>query len=352
MFFGGLFLSSILFYIDDFMKKSNRIIIYTGLAIPILLATFRGINVGVDTAPYYYLYVNQGSHYSSVIDFLVHTDFKEFLNSILIYFIYNYFNYNSYLFIYSVITIIFLYKALPYYIKDEIFLGLFIYLFMFYPSSLNIMRQMAAASIIFWGFKYILERKFIKFLLVIFLASGFHITSFIALPFYFVLNKNGKIKWRITVFLIIAIIFLLLYFNDFILFFSSLDESLSRYSFYVSDSFRINKIFFLNILIFIFSLLIVKINNSNLNKFSLLFLFFGLLFDTLGFISPFLKRFALYFNMIQVLLLSQAPTIVKKNEKNLVKVMLIFLVAGYYYLYYIEQGFAGLFPYELYIYPM
>ena len=41
-----------------------------------------------------------------------------------------------------------------------------------------------ASTIIFWGFKFIIERKLIKFLLSVLLAATFHITVFIMLPVF------------------------------------------------------------------------------------------------------------------------------------------------------------------------
>jgi hypothetical protein len=89
----------------------------------------------------------------------------------------------------SFLQIIFLYargkdfnKVFPFLIIFFFTMGNFIY-------SLNIMRQMIAISIIFYGTKYIVNKNFIAWLLICVLAFFFHKTSVICIPFYF-LNRN------------------------------------------------------------------------------------------------------------------------------------------------------------------
>lgn len=60
------------------------------------------------------------------------------------------------------------------------FLGLFYYFTMTY------FRQVLACGFIWIGIKYVWERKFIKFMLFLVLAYGFHSSALIFFPFYFV----------------------------------------------------------------------------------------------------------------------------------------------------------------------
>ncbi|MCJ7840500.1 EpsG family protein [Lederbergia sp. NSJ-179] len=63
-----------------------------------------------------------------------------------------------------------------------------------YYASFNITRQILAASIIFIGSKFLYERKFFKYLLVVLLAFLFHKTALIMIPFYFILNFRINIR--------------------------------------------------------------------------------------------------------------------------------------------------------------
>ena len=86
-------------------------------------------------------------------------------------------------------------------------MGILLYIFIgSWHGSFNGIRQYLAAAIIFAGHRYIYEKKFIKYLLVIVMASFFHITSLVMLPVYFLVNK--KISWKRIC--IVAIVVLLI----------------------------------------------------------------------------------------------------------------------------------------------
>lgn len=65
-------------------------------------------------------------------------------------------------------------------VASLMFLGLFYYFTMTY------FRQVLACGFIWIGIKYVWERKFIKFMLFLVLAYGFHSSALIFFPFYFV----------------------------------------------------------------------------------------------------------------------------------------------------------------------
>lgn len=111
-----------------------------------------------------------------------------------------------YLLFISAITIFVLYKDLRKYSIYPI-LGLFVYVARFYFGR-NFMQIRAGLSylIIILSTKYIQERKFWKFLLVIFAAYQFHHSAVIAIPVYFLCNWMTLKKWHICVGLAIAFI--------------------------------------------------------------------------------------------------------------------------------------------------
>lgn len=61
-----------------------------------------------------------------------------------------------------------------------------------YFQSFNITRQIMAACICMCAYSYVQEKKFIRYCLVVLLASTFHISSIIMLPFYWLL------RWKIN----------------------------------------------------------------------------------------------------------------------------------------------------------
>src|SRR5690625_2779375 len=78
-------------------------------------------------------------------------------------------------------------------------------------ASFNITRQMLAVAIIFAGSKYLYERKFFKYLLIVFSAFLFHKSALIMIPFYFILNF--RIKFRNLLLFSIGTIILFLSFD-------------------------------------------------------------------------------------------------------------------------------------------
>lgn len=63
-----------------------------------------------------------------------------------------------------------------------------------WSGCFNGVRQYLAAAVFFAGHRFIYERKFLKFCLVVFLAASFHISALILLPVYFIITKKLDIK--------------------------------------------------------------------------------------------------------------------------------------------------------------
>lgn len=76
--------------------------------------------------------------------------------------------------------------------KDVILSVFIIISFPFFYSSFDIIRHFLATSFFLLGYKYIVERKFFKYTLFIFIGSLFHGISWVFLPFYFA----KKIRWN------------------------------------------------------------------------------------------------------------------------------------------------------------
>lgn len=76
-----------------------------------------------------------------------------------------------------------------------------------YYESFNLMRQVMSASIVILGSKYLFERKFWKYIIIVLIASTFHISALIMIPFYFVcgikLGKKSLIIYPIVMFLLL-----------------------------------------------------------------------------------------------------------------------------------------------------
>jgi hypothetical protein len=67
-------------------------------------------------------------------------------------------------------------------------------------------RQTLATAIILLGYQYIVNRKFIKFSLVVFIATLIHASAIVVVPLYFMYNKIQLKIWGIIIALVSSLI--------------------------------------------------------------------------------------------------------------------------------------------------
>ena len=106
----------------------------------------------------------------------------------------------------SAITMLFLYLGIKKYSIFP-FIALYVYLGRFVNRNTIQIRAAIAIAIVIWGTVYVTKRKLWKYLLVVFIASRFHTSAYIAFPLYFmnfVKIKRSYIYWGIFASLIIA----------------------------------------------------------------------------------------------------------------------------------------------------
>lgn len=89
------------------------------------------------------------------------------------------------------LTFFFIIKSLNLYDKKHIIFCIFLYLFAgFYIDSLNIVRQALAIAIFFYAGKFVEQAKLYRYVLWVIIASCFHLSAILLIPFYYVLNRQ------------------------------------------------------------------------------------------------------------------------------------------------------------------
>ena len=89
--------------------------------------------------------------------------------------------------------------------SDSFVFGLLLYVLIgAWHNAFNGIRQYLAAAVLFAGHRYLYDRKLIKYLLVVFLASLFHTTALVMVPVYFLVGR--KITFRNIILILISII--------------------------------------------------------------------------------------------------------------------------------------------------
>jgi len=197
------FFNSFIFFIIFFFKKRNIYILWTVLA---LFSAFR-YNIGADYLQYSFGFqeILSGNEF-----FILGSDL---FHLALVYLSgYLELNFQFVIAIYSFLTALFFYNGFQYYAKNNlqiIIITLFYITFLYY-TGMNGIRQILAVGIFLYGSRYIIEKKFLIYLLFIFFATAVHKSAAFLLPLYFL----GKIKLNIfVIFFMISLMSLFLIIN-------------------------------------------------------------------------------------------------------------------------------------------
>lgn len=163
-----------------FRRNTLFVSIFLGVLM-IFIAATKALTVGSDTYNYYVAFVNVESLYY----------LRTFAGTQILWYYFNlicceYLNYDIFQFVcYSIIIYGFFYSfqkesAYP------LFSILVFILMYFYFSSFNVMRQYIAISIVLLAYIQLLAKKYVEFLLLVLLASGFHFSALLALFSWFI----------------------------------------------------------------------------------------------------------------------------------------------------------------------
>lgn len=240
-------------------KIYRNFFLIISLGIPIIISALR-YNVGTD-------YKNYISLYNKYATIPIKNSFS--VKQIEIFFIivckiaYIFKNANVMFFIYSFLTILFMFLYMwDNKQKNSIALMWILYLFLYFPSSMNIVRQALSVAIVTYSYKYIEKRKFIKFLIFVAFAIIVHKTAIVILPLYILLNfktvKNKKIFYGMRIIALIMSFIIMVNIENIII---SMDkiEGLDKYGGYKNYFEDINNYsFILKIIIFLFITVFIK----------------------------------------------------------------------------------------------
>ena len=187
----------ILLALDSYTRKLKGLHIKKIVFSLIFLFSALRFDVGWDYERYHRLIEKNIKFYDSQFERF------EFLNRVLIN-ISQYLDFTQlYFIVTSFIIISSFYKVFKKYSADfTISTLLFLSLPIFFFNSLSIIRQFVAVSIIFYGFSFIRNRNFYKFLFTIFVASMFHKSAVIGIVLYFLYNRKGHVYFFLVIYVL------------------------------------------------------------------------------------------------------------------------------------------------------
>ncbi|CAM3167441.1 EpsG family protein [Pediococcus acidilactici] len=167
-----------------------------------VIAGVRDSTIGTDISNYGLANFVAATHFNNLVSYL---SYIKSLNGVEVgYSILNFVvsrftsSINVFFFVLNLLTILFVFLAFSEKHEEKNFLmGIAIYYLLFWDSSLNVMRQSLAASIVLYGVVLLINRKKTKtFLLLIMLAASFHQTAILAVTiplFLWMSKRNSKL---------------------------------------------------------------------------------------------------------------------------------------------------------------
>ena len=164
----------------------------------VLLVTFRGYNVGVDTSGYIDDFL-----YNDAYFILRAQESLEYFSYGIMIVCKRYFGYRESFFVFGFFALVPALCAI-FKLSKKVNPGYlcFLFLLIFYQECFNAVRQMPAVSFVFLSYTFSLEKKNIRFFIFLLIAFLFHSASIFALPI--VLFPYGK-KRNLRLFLLIVI---------------------------------------------------------------------------------------------------------------------------------------------------
>ena len=292
-------------------ENKDKWFLFFAFIIMFFLVATREMTVGNDTSVYINLFKNCNVYKWSILNMNTYYERFYLICNILI----NYISHSPRFFLY-LMSFIFNYSVYKF-IKENsknYLMSVLMYInLLFFYQSMTMMRQFLALSIILlFAYKYVKEKKFLKFILTIVVASLFHSSAIIAFFIYPIYHL--KYNRRRVLYIIIGSIVLLLSLNYLYPLVSSLINREPYYLNMVGETKLGNIISTLVYLVmYIFSLFIVKQSKRQENGFFLYSLIFAAAIYFVSINMAVLSRASQYYSIFAIISL---PNIVEENIKR------------------------------------
>ncbi|MBQ3414405.1 MAG: EpsG family protein [Clostridia bacterium] len=297
-------------------------------------------NVGTDYQLYTRMYSNIDIKVFSDTEFI----FKQIINLL------NNFNLNVYVFFFVIatITISLFYIQIK---KQSNFPATSLFLFVclgYYALCFNTIRQTLAIAITLVAFKYIYDRKALKYFLVIIVAGLVHTSAFIMIPIYFI-NRININKKNLRIIFLIMILGLIAYNPIFEFITLHIDKynsysNINGYTFSKAGAGTYVIMIFHIIIVFIlikYKNLIEQINEGN--NYYIILATFSLFFYLLSLSNTVAVRPGYYFSIYLVFALPNLFKNIFRNNYNKSMIIVAILFMGYYLIHLIS--FNSMLPY-------
>ena len=244
----------------------------------------------------------------------------------------------------SFMFLFFIYKGIKENSTNITISVLMIFLGTSYFYSMNIVRQAIAIAIVFYAYKYIKEKKLIKYILACIIASTIHSSAIIMILLYFVANIKISRKTKMIIFLIFMVAS-----NTIVGILTNIIVN-TRFSVYFGSVFDQGQtttlLLLVNITYFLLSLYYENKEDKDYNMLCNINFIACLIILLMGKI-PLIDRVARYFTIFQILLV---PKFFEQEKNTSIRIALKLVLMGallatiYYQI--ILLGGEGVYPYK------
>lgn len=310
-----LFLASLLVFLSyvfpDFRETFQIVLLIVSLSI----AGFRK-NLSGDFGYYVDWYINKSRDYDFEFGFVWIMNLFRWFNC----------SHHILFFFFSFCTIMLVYLAIKVYTQHTDFAFLFFLLIpALYLNSLSIIRQAFAMALAFYAFHFLITKKYLVFIVLMFVATSIHFTAILPfLVFLFVFKFADKIK---TVHLSVLLFFSLVLLNfNWITFFAHFFENTHYINYFSEDLNQVNalKIFSLNIL----AVFLLFYNRKMkavypLQKYFIILTIFSIVVTNIFATDNQLNRLSHYFTIFEIVVFADLIFLVFKKSRFV-------LIAGFY----------------------
>lgn len=210
--------------------------------------------------------------------------------------------------------------------------------------GLNQIRQFVSVVVILYAMDYIYKKNLFKYLIAVAIATCFHISAIIMLPFYWILGK----KWSLSTFFVgcLALLPFNFVFNQVMVWFFS--TFMPRYlnTNYTNRKFDLDVIY-LSVILVTFVVVLVFANyrkiKDNINLIFYNEIFFAVMIALFGSWLPEYRRFVYYFFAPSIVFI---PTIMEEQPKKIKYITYIMILIIYIFYFKVASGGWSIYPYK------
>ncbi len=340
LFFCTLIISWVLSFMAE---KRNKTIFFVVSAVGIgLLAALRGVNVGIDTPGYYDIFNNLDVEWkvSNLEPGFLFVAKQLMLITHDARFVVGF---------YSFFTVLFILIRLWTLRKNRSYsFMLLVYLCLYFPLSLNIMRQFFAISIVFLSTILLEKKRFVIYLFFILLASLFHLSALFGLLIlivYLIVNEKTKERRKALIISSLVIIPIIIFVGSLVF-----GRYLSKYMQTSTFNFglmNVAKLLLVALFLLINFKLIKKSAFSKEIEFVVVVYVFGTVLTSLGYFFAFADRVGLYCMLFEIPFVSFVSMGKNFGKSSLLFKCAYLLICVYTFSLELINNGNGLFPYSL-----